>query len=426
MITASLAPLRRREFRLLVGGQTISWIGNNFYEIAIMWLVLNLTGSTAAMAGVAAVSTIPQLVFAPLAGVVADRVNRRLLALAMDLCRGVTILVLPTLAVLHHLAAWQVYVTAFVLFTLFTFFIPARQAILPNIVPDDELPAANGLFQAAMYGSLFAGFALGGLVVAAVGVIPALYIDAFSFVGSVLSLLMMKTSGRAESAPAEERRTVLRDVAVSIRFIRSRPTLLAIFGFMGTIGLLVGPLLILPAPFSRSVLHAGARGYGLLEAGFMLGSLGGAIAGSRLTQVKRLGWLLIAVVNVAGLLLALVSYTNILPVAVALYVSVGLVAGSLEVPLMTLMQRLTPDAMRGRVLSATMMVNTAGIPLSVAVGGIAAQQIGVATMYRVIGLLFAATALLFLLTPLARVTSQPEDAIGQELVEIASSEPVPV
>lgn len=408
MRLAALAPLRHRDFRLLLGGQTLSWIGNNFYEIAIMWLVLQTTGSTAAMAGVAAVSVIPQLIFSPFAGVVADRVNRRHMALSMDICRGIVILGLPTLAVFHHLAAWQVYITAFVMFTLFTFFIPARQAMLPNVVPDGELPAANALFQMVLSASLFAGFALGGLVVAAVGVVPALYLDSLSFVASAVSLLFMRTSGRA--SPAAERGGALSEAAAGLRFVRKQPSLLALFGFMAVSSLLVGPLLILPAPFSQNVLHAGARGYGFLEASFMLGNLAGAMVAAAMTGFRRLGLLLIAVFAAAGGLLAGMSFTTILPAAVAFYLSVGVLAGSINVPMMTLIQRLTPDAMRGRVLSTLMIVNTAGLPLSLAAGGIVAQQLGAAQTYRVVGILFALSSGLFVLTPLRRVRSAPVQA----------------
>jgi len=408
----ALRPLRHRDFRLLIGGQTISWVGNNFYEIAIMWLVLRSTGSTAAMAGVAAVSVIPQLIFAPLAGVVADRVNRRFLALSMDLCRGVVILALPTLAVLHHLAIWQVYITAFVMFTLFTFFIPTRQAILPNIVPDDELPAANALFQMVLSGSLFVGFALGGLVVAWVGVVPALYLDSISFAGSVLSLLFMRSSGR--SAMVAERTGAVKEAIAGLRFVASVPSLLAIFAFLAVTGFFIGPLLILSAPFSEMILHAGARGYGFLEAGLMLGTLIGALLAGIFGTFHRVGALLIVLVGIAGVLLMGMSYMTVLLAAIAFYLAIGVLSGTLNVPLTTLMQRLTPDAMRGRVMSTMMIVNTAGTPLSLAVGGIVAQRIGVPAMYRVEGVLLLATAAVFAFTPLVRVVAlpPPSDARG--------------
>jgi MFS family permease len=421
----ALAPLRRRDFRLLIGGQAISWIGNNFYEIAVMWLVLSLTGSTAAMAGVAAVSTIPQLVFSPLAGVWADRVNRRLLALTMDFTRGVVIVGLPTLAVVHHLAVWQIYVTAFVLFTLFTFFIPAREAMLPNIVPDEELPAANAIFQATISVSLFIGFALGGIVVAAVGVVPALYLDALSFAGSVITLALIQTSGRVAET-ARENAGALKEAVAGLRFVKRQPSLFAIFLFSGVLGVLVGPLLILPAPFSRTVLHAGARGYGLLEASFMLGNLVGAIGAGAMTRVKHVGRLLIVACAVAGVLLAAMSYMNLLPTAALFYAAIGVVAGGINVPLMTLTQRLTPDEMRGRVLSLMIMVSSAAMPLSVAVGGVLAQQVGAAAMYRIVGVLFAAAGVWFVFTPLARVTSDAAEEAPAEDVHLAvSSDPSP-
>jgi MFS family permease len=410
---------------LLLAGQSISWIGNNFYEIAIMWLVYKTTGSTAAMAGVAAVSTIPQLIFAPFAGVVADRVNRRVLALTMDLCRGIVILILPTLALLHHLAAWQVYVVAFVLFSMFTFFIPARQAILPNIVPPEHLAAANGLFQAVLSVSLLVGFGLGGIIVGWIGVIPALYLDSISFAVSVLSLLLMRTSGRAdEVAGASGHTNVWSEMAAGLHFIRSQPALLAVFAFIGGIGLFVGPLVILPAPFSNTVLHAGVRGYGFLEGSFMGGNLVGALAGSFTRKIRSVGLLLIVVILAAGALLVGMSFVSVLAVAMVIYAVVGAVTGSVEVPLMTLIQRSTPDEMRGRIMSLLMVINTAATPLSLAVSGVVIQQIGVAPMYRVVGALFVLTAALSVLSPLARVRSDdtPTDASPRPIDSRASIE----
>jgi len=406
-LKAMLAPLKRRDFSLLLSGQSISWIGNNFYEIAIMWLVLRLTGSTAAMAGVAAVSAVPQLIFAPLAGVVADRVNRRLLALAMDCGRGLTILVLPLLSLLHHLAVWQIYLVAFVLWTLFTFFIPARQSMIPNLVPDEELPAANAAFQAMMFACLLLGYAFGGLVVAAYGVVPALFFDSVTFVGSVSSLLLIRSSGRSVPRSSESH-SALKETILGLQFIWHRANLLTVFVFSGVVGLLVGPLLILAAPFSRSVLHAGARGYGLLEGSLMLGGVVGALAASLTRRIQRVGWLLIAVCLVAGVLLTGMSFSTVLPVALPFYLGVGLASGVVNVPLATLIQRLTPDEMRGRVMSSMMMINTAGIPISVAIGGAVAQRIGVATMYAVEGALFLITGLVSMVTPLVRLRSGGE------------------
>ncbi len=432
MMGAALAPLRRRDFRLLLAGQSVSWIGNNFYEIAVMWLVLTLTGSTAAMAGVAAVSTLPQLIFGPFAGVVADRVNRRILALAMDFARGIVILVLPTLALMHHLAVWQVYVSAFILFTLFTFFLPARQAMLPNLVSDEELPAANGLFQATLYLSFLIGFGLGGLLVASVGVVPALYLDAVTFGVSMLTLLLIRSSGRERKTRERPRHSAVRETLLGMQFIFRQSTLLTIFAFNGAVGLLIGPLLILPAPFSRSVLHAGAHGYGLLEASFMAGSVVGAIGATVAAKVRHVGWMMVGVVIGGGLLLAALSYTRVLPAAMACNMAVGGVASILEVPIMTLIQRRTPDEMRGRVLSSMMMVNTAGTPISVAFAGVVAQIVGVAALYRLDGLAFVAMGLICLGTPLIRLRSDagPEagesHGVGHAGTTSSASDPAPV
>lgn len=413
--TSILTPLRRRDFRLLWAGQTVSWIGNTFYEVAIMWLVLSLTHSTAAMAGVAAISALPQLVLSPIAGVVADRVNRRFLALSMDFGRGIVILSLPALQLVHHLALWQIYLVAFLLFTLFTFFLPARESMIPNLVPDDELPAANSLIQATVGMSMLLGFGLGGAVVAAIGVTPALFLDAASFVASVATLLAIHSSGSADRKTDIVRAAPLKEAAEGLAFILRQRALLTIFIFSGVIGLFVGPLLILPAPFSRNVLHAGAAGYGLLEASFMAGGIAGAVLGSTTARIRPVGWLLIAVVAIAGALLVGFSYMQLLVPAMLINVCIGSVTSLVEVPITTLIQRLTPDAVRGRVMSTMMMVNTAGIPLSVAAGGALAQVIGVAPLYRISGLAFVALALLSMFTPLSKLRSAPpsEDQPGE-------------
>jgi MFS family permease len=201
----------------------------------------------------------------------------------------------------------------------------------------------------------------------------------------------------------------LRETLIGLQFIWRQSTLLIIFAFNGVIGLLVGPLLILPAPFSRTVLHAGAHGYGLLEASFMAGSVVGALTAGMAGKLKHVGWMMIGVVIVGGLLLVGLSYTRILPAAMAFNLSVGIVASVLEVPIMTLIQRRTPDEMRGRVMSTMMMVNTAGMPVSVAAGGILAQIVGVAMLYRQDGLAFVAMGLVCLATPLVRLRADSGD-----------------
>ena len=216
--------LRIRSYRLLWLGQLVSEAGDGLTNLALLLLVNALTGSTAALAGMAIVLAIPPLTIGLVAGTYVDRLDRRRIMLASDLLRAVVVLGFILVGSAEPL--WLLYVLAFVQSAVGTFFAPARGAILPRVVPREGLLAANSLAQATRVMSGIVGAALAGLIVGLAGTFwPAFVLDSLRRSSSSFALIarLPAASGAIRATPATPRPASAGRSLVGLRAIgRSR------------------------------------------------------------------------------------------------------------------------------------------------------------------------------------------------------------
>jgi MFS family permease len=188
-----LAPLRHREFRLLWSAMTVSLIGDGIFFVAIAWEAYELWNAPAALSIVGIGMTVPTIAFLLLGGALSDRLNRRLVMLASDVVRMVVMAVLAAHALTGTLSYWHLVGLVAVYGAATAFFTPAFEAIVPDIVPRRDLAAANSLDQLVRPIALrLAGPAVGGWIVATLGVGVAFAVDATSFALSTAVLLVMR------------------------------------------------------------------------------------------------------------------------------------------------------------------------------------------------------------------------------------------
>lgn len=216
-----LAPLAIRDYALLFAGMTVSLLGDGIYLVAIAWQVYELSNAPTALSIVGVAWTLPLVLFVLLGGVVSDRVDRRKVMIAADLIRFAGIAALGALSVAGTLELWHVVALVAVYGAGEAFFGPAFGAIVPDIVPRDQLVQANSLNQLVRpLAHRLVGPAVGGATIALVGAGGAFLVDAGTFLVSAAVVALMQP--RLPQRDDAEGRSVLRDIREGWRFVRAR------------------------------------------------------------------------------------------------------------------------------------------------------------------------------------------------------------
>jgi MFS family permease len=412
-----LAPFQERNFALLWTGMTVSLIGDGVLLVALAWKVYELSNKPSSMAVVGLAMTIPHVALLLLGGVVSDRFDRRRVMVASDAIRGTAIGVLGVLAVTDQLRLWHVFVLVAVYGAGTAFFGPAFDALVPDIVHDDNLIQANAIEQFARPAAHgLAGPALGGLLIAAGGSGIAILIDAATFLVSMACLLRVRTPALAVEHAGEV--AVFDDVKEGFRFVRANPwlwaTLLAAtFAYL----LFTGPVDVLLPYLVKNELNAGAGTLGLILAVGGIGAIGAALAVGTLGTPKR-GMTFIYLAWTVSTL-ALVGYglaRNAWQAAMVSFVFNALETAGTVVWLTT-KQRLVPRALLGRVSSFDWFISTGLVPLSFAVVAPVTSAIGARNTLMIAGGLGAAVTFAFLWVPGVRAADHlagpdPEPALA--------------
>lgn len=398
-----LRPLRVRDFALLWTGLTVSFIGDGIYIIAIAWQTYDLSNSPSALAGVGIAWSLPQVLLMLGSGVLSDRLDRRHLMIAGDVIRGISIATIGTLSILDALTL-PILVTLVVVYGAGqAIFMPAFSSIVPTIVPDDLLVQANSLGQFVRPVSwTLIGPVVGGALVASIGPGWAFVADAGTFVFSAVMIFAMRT--RHVPRSEEERTSPWADLVEGLRYVRSR-TWLWVAMVAATVSLLAtwGPWEVLVPFVVRNDLGGSAGHLGLVYGAGGVGAVTAAlIFGQRGKMPRRavtvlyLTWTLgMAATAGFGLvnevwqaaLVAVVSETSI-TILIVIWV--------------TLVQRLVPSELLGRVSSLDWMISIAGVPLSFAIVGPAADAFGVDATLIAAGVLGGGLTLVFMFYPGAR------------------------
>jgi MFS family permease len=369
-----LTPLRHRNFRVLWIGMAVSLVGDGIFLIAIAWESYALWNAPAALAIVGIGMTIPTVAFLLVGGVVSDRYDRRLVMAASDALRAATVAALAALVLAGALRFWELVALVAIYGIGTAFFTPAFEAIVPELLPADELPRANSLDQFVRPVALrLVGPVAGGALVA-VGAGVAFAVDAASFAASLIAVLLLP-----RSASGHDRSGVssVRALAEGLRFVRSRVWLWGTLASAAVAYLVfLGPTEVLLPFVVKNELHASAGTLGVVLAAGGLGAVGAAALMGQRGHPRRdvtfmyATWTL-ATVAVAGYGLATVAWQLMLAC---------LVFNALEaagtIVWATIKQRHVPGTMLGRVSSLDWLISIGLLPLSFALTAPVAGAIG--------------------------------------------------
>lgn len=401
-MSGALRALRHRRFALLWGGQALSRVGDFLYDIAMMWWVLEETGSAVLMGTVLVVNMVPTALFTLLGGVVVDRLPRVRTMVASDLGRALVAGTVAYLALTGRLTVPAVLVASALSGLVEAFFQPAYTAVVPELVPEADLPSANALTSTSIQAARVVGPPAGAAVVALGGGSgPAFAINAATFV--VAAAVLVPLFARAEPPHDPDAPTdVLGDLRAGFAFVRARPWLWVniLVGAFGNIGL-AGPYSV-AMPFLVGRMADGVGLLGYFYAVFPIGYLLGGLWIGRQVRLRRPGVLAEAGIAAAGLMLAAFA----LPLPVWALTAAALVNGfGLElfsVVWISTMQRIVPGPMLGRVASIDQVGSIALLPVGFFLAGWATDAFGPEAVFAAGGLATALVALAALAHPAVR------------------------
>ena len=429
---------RNRNFVALWLGQTVSFIGDYFYFLAIPIMVERLTGSALQVGLAVIASALPMLLLGPVAGVFVDRWDRKRTMIISDLLRA--LLVLLCLLVRTPDQVWIYYVVAFLMSCVSRFFFPAQNAALPLIVPDkDELLTANGLMQIVQTAGLLIGPALAGFSIGLWGAQVAFLADSATYLVSAVAITTMTipTLGGAPSEAGGSRTTVERQATggqLAAVWSEMREGVVYLFGNRTMVGILlclavvqlgIGAIHVIWVPFMQRTFGLGAEGLGAVDTaqglGMALGGVALGFAAGRFRKKDMAAWSIVFIGGMIALmgLAPAFSLVDLIPgleveAAMAemtvgqrlLHMPLALLAYSLllgialvpaQSALMTMMQLAVPDVKRGRVGSAMNALTTAAGLISMAAAAAAGEVVELRKIYVVAGLITSAAGLLGLL-----------------------------
>jgi DHA3 family tetracycline resistance protein-like MFS transporter len=385
---------------LLWTGQTVSSLGDGIFTVALAIVTLEVERSPSGIAYVFAARAIPSVILSLVGGVVADRLSRRHVMLSSDAVRGVSVGLIALLLSRGELHLWELIVMAAIFGAGDSFFSPAANAIMPDLLEEDLLVSGNALDQ--MSSQLTTGLigpAVGGVVVAAIGNAWSFGFDAVTFCASVATLAMIRTRPHQRDA----HQTPLQDAREGLRYVLTRRWLLyallaaCLANFFG-----MTPLSILLPLFVRETLHASALDLGLV---FASGGAAGIVASFLVARVGKpkhivsATWLAYAASGAAIMAISLAHNVVVCCLCVAL--EAGLMVYG-DVLFFSMIQMLVARDVLGRVSSLIYLGAFSLGPFGYLIGGVGASWLGVRTAIVFSGLISGVICLVCLVLPGAR------------------------
>ena len=383
---------QHRGLRLIFIANLVSMIGSGMNTAAVTWFILQKTHSEMSLSSLVVLQTIPALLMLPFTGVIIDREDRRRLIIILDALRGVVILAIAVLAFQDRAQIWHLYVMAAMVAAGFWMFWPTITALIQELTPEDEYVAANTMLLAGVQGGWMIAGAIVGFVYEHIHLGGVLLLDAATYAVS-LSCYFAVRKGKVTIRPREASSDFAQELKDGIHYLRGKRDviLLGISWAVFIAGMMAQG--VTTAPLSDRILHAGAQGYGWLNAGWAIGAFTSTLYAPFF--IKRLtGRRAVAIaMTLLALSLTLAPLSPTLPVAVMCYVVMGSGRGLAGIAISSTMMQMVQKHFMGRVQNAFFFIGTLlQLATSLAVGAIA-QHVSLVAAFGIIGILYGIAAL---------------------------------
>jgi MFS family permease len=390
--------LERRSLRFVFLANVVSMLGSGMNAAAVAWTILARTHSEMALGTFAALQTIPALLLLPFTGVIIDREDRRRLVMMLDAARALIIAVVAVLAFLNRVQIWQLYLMNTLVAAGFWMFWPTITALIQELTPEGQFVQSNTLLLAGVQGGWLLAGAIVGFVYEHIGLGGVLLIDIGTYVVSFLCYFLVR-QGRAVPRADELKHDIeaaesavgkfLHEMGEGLDFLRAHRSVV----FLGTSwALFLGAMMtgvVVTAPLSDRVFHAGATGYGWLNGGWGVGAFLSALYAPQLIAFAGARRSIALAMLLLTVVMALAPFSPWLALAVALYAVMGSARGISGVAMNSSLMQQVPTHFMGRVQNA---FNFFGVLLQIALAfvvGAAASRVSLATGFGVIAAVYA-------------------------------------
>ena len=391
-----------RPFRNLWLGQAISQVGDSFYYVSFMFMVMQITKSLPMVGFVGAMEALPFLIFSPYAGVLADRIDRRRIMLLSDILSMAILLLLAGYVAFDATPpAWTLLASAFMLSSVRSFFMPAKSAAIPALVPRNMLMQANSLSMATQTIVPALSLALSATIMGLLYAfspqwffLSMILINAASFLVSAwfISLLPRIVPDRDDVGEKHP----LTDLREGLRYVRGHHVLVVLLVLSLFLNLMISPFFVVYMAANEAWFGGKPQTFAWFEFSFFAGMILGSILVAK-SNIQRPGLGYIWGLVVVGGAVAAMAFSKGFALFVAWNVIAGLGLPFAQIPLATYLQTAVPDAFRGRVNSALTMIGMGTQPIGMSLGGFMIQKLGLVASFFVMGVGMGTVALAGLL-----------------------------
>jgi len=378
----TFASLRHVDFRYLWTGTVMMSAGQWVQQVTLGWLLYDLTGNSVLLGALNGLRALPFLITGPMAGVAADRMDRRKLLIGTQWVLIVTAIIFGALVASPYLHVSHLFVFTLITGVAWTITEPVRMSLIPSSVPKDELANAVALNSGGFNMMKVIGPALGGALIAWAGAAENFFVQGVAYSGVLLMIYKMHVPPQRSEA---QKTSALANLKEGFAYVWSTPAVLALMTLAYVPRVFAVPYQTLMPVFQKDVLKIGPEGLGLLMAapgvGAVIAILTIASMGNR---IKRQGRFLVASIIVLGAGIMLFSQITWFPLALATLVIVGIFQMFFLASTATMLQMIVPDELRGRVLSLYML-DRGFMPLGALFAGTSAHFVGAPATVAIMG-----------------------------------------
>lgn len=371
-----LPALRSRNYRLYFIGQGISLVGTWMATVAQQWLLYPTLTNNKSLLGVAsAVNALPTVVLLLYAGVVADRIDRRMGMLIQQILYALVAFGLFFLVLSGTVQVWHVLAATFLIGAVFAFDMPTRQALIIEFVDRKHIASAISLNTGIFSAARVVGPTLAGLLIARAGMAPAFFVNGVSFIAVIVSVLLMNIPRYIKT---EDTDSVWKQLKSGASYIRNNQHIWAALVVLFLLSLSTGPVVTFLPVFAHDVFRVGEVGFGLLQAAFGLGAVIGSFGFSKLYQTftdkHRFLVLLLILISLS---IGSFAYAPLFSLALAAIFFGGWGGATLMTLVRTAVHEQVPNHLRGRLVSYYSLVLIGGTPIGAILGSVGVATIGI-------------------------------------------------